>query len=372
MGEEWSHFQKLRIIGRGAHGFAILCRRRRDGALVVVKEIFHTSDPTLTDAARRSSANEIQVLSMLRHSNIIAYYDSFVARGGVGLSVQLDHETSDEETTKDGGDKENIANPTSGTHRRTYSRGVGPAPGAASAVARADGAQRGPVTEGHLPSDEMALMIVMEYADGGTLWDYVKQRKEPLLERDVLLLFSQISLAIHHIHSHSIIHRDLKTNNIFVSYVDRPPADSTTSVQVQSMILKIGDFGISKVLDTGDSQADTVVGTPSYLSPELCEGKSYNEKSDIWAMGCILYEIASGRRMFDGATLPSIVFKIMSGKYEPLPSTYSMQLSNLIAWMCRPDPSDRPDAAAIVGLPFLQGSIVQAALGIGRMAFMKK
>ncbi|KAJ3343919.1 Serine/threonine-protein kinase Nek8 [Gonapodya sp. JEL0774] len=229
---------------------------------------------------------------MLRHPNIIAYHDSFIARGGVGLSVNQDDTASDEDEELISGDKEVQDGVPHMKHRKTPSRGL--------PTTRPDAA-RGPVTESHLPSDEMALMIVMEYADGGSLWDFIKRRKEPIPEADILLLFSQMCLAIHHIHSHSIIHRDLKTNNIFVSYVGLPPPDSEISRQVHSMILKIGDFGISKLLDTGDTQAETVVGTPSYLSPELCEGKPYNEKSDIWALGCILYELAAGKRMFDGA-----------------------------------------------------------------------
>ncbi len=85
-----------------------------------------------------------------------------------------------------------------------------------------------------------------------------------------------------------ILHRDLKTNNILICGSG------------PNRILKIGDFGISKFLNTG-TKAETVVGTPSYLSPELCEGKPYNDKSDIWAMGCILYEIICQQKMFQGS-----------------------------------------------------------------------
>ncbi len=86
-------------------------------------------------------------------------------------------------------------------------------------------------------------------------------------------------------------------------------------------IVKIGDFGISKVLSS-KSKANTVVGTPCYISPELCEGKPYNQKSDIWALGCVLYELCTLQRAFDAPNLPALVLKIMRGTVAPLSETY--------------------------------------------------
>jgi len=86
-------------------------------------------------------------------------------------------------------------------------------------------------------------------------------------------LFVQMVLSLQNIHSMNILHRDLKTQNIMLDRRHR--------------VVKVGDFGISKVLSS-KSRANTVVGTPCYISPELCEGKPYNQKSDIWALGCVL------------------------------------------------------------------------------------
>ena len=72
-----------------------------------------------------------------------------------------------------------------------------------------------------------------------------------------------------------------------------------------------------------------MVGTPSYLSPELCEGRPYNQKSDIWSLGCILYEMCSLTRAFQAPTLPALVLKIMKGHYQPLPSHYSKELKGM-------------------------------------------
>lgn len=89
-------------------------------------------------------------------------------------------------------------------------------------------------------------------------------------EEEIGHLFSQIVLALHLVHSHNIVHRDLKSQNVFLTRtLDH---------------VKLGDFGISKIL-ASKSQAHSVVGTPCYISPELCEGKSYNQKSDIWSIG---------------------------------------------------------------------------------------
>lgn len=81
---------------------------------------------------------------------------------------------------------------------------------------------------------------------------------------------AQICLALKHVHDHNILHRDLKSQNIFLT---------------QKGIVKLGDFGIAKVLDATEGQAQTQIGTPYYLSPEICESKPYGRKSDVWSLG---------------------------------------------------------------------------------------
>ena len=154
------------------------------------------------------------------------------------------------------------------------------------------------------------------------------------------------------------MHRDLKTNNIMISGTGK------------SLILKIGDFGISKFLSSQEATSVTVVGTPSYLSPELCDGKSCNEKSDIWAMGCILYEIMALHRMFEGSSLPALVMKITSGKYKPLPSFYSSDLSSLVGDCTKLNPDDRPNTQAIMGMCFLQEGLLSTQMTIGRLSLV--
>ena len=108
--------------------------------------------------------------------------------------------------------------------------------------------------------EDKALMIVMEYMEGGTLFDFLQQQQQQLLEeKDILRIFVQMLISLQHVHSKQILHRDLKTQNILLNK--------------NKTIVKIGDFGISKVLSS-KSKAYSVVGTSCYFSPELCEGES--------------------------------------------------------------------------------------------------
>jgi NIMA (never in mitosis gene a)-related kinase len=119
----------------------------------------------------------------------------------------------------------------------------------------------------------------------------IKGQKEKggfLSEDQVLNLFTQIALAIKHIHDRKILHRDLKSGNIFLT---------------SQGIAKLGDFGIAKVLQSTIDHAKTIVGTPYYLSPEIIESRPYNFKSDIWSLGVLLYEICALKPPFNGASL---------------------------------------------------------------------
>jgi NIMA (never in mitosis gene a)-related kinase len=160
-------YEKIRSVGRGAYGTVYLCRRREDNNLVIIKQI---PIEEMTREERQAALNEVKVLSMLSHPNIIAYYDSFL--------------------------------------------------------------------------EDKALMIAMEYAQGGTIFEYLQQRGEHLLnEEEIMHLFVQILLSLQHVHSRSILHRDLKTQNIMLCK--------------KKKVVKVGDFGISKVLNS-KSKAHTV------------------------------------------------------------------------------------------------------------------
>lgn len=98
-------------------------------------------------------------------------------------------------------------------------------------------------------------------------------------------------------------------------------------------ILKLGDYGIARVLSNTKSRAKTVVGTPYYLSPEIIRSEGYSFKSDIWSLGVLLYEIAALQPPFNAASLHQLAQKIIQGKYNPLPSNFTNATTQLIASM---------------------------------------
>ncbi len=185
----------------------------------------------------------------------------------------------------------------------------------------------------------------MDFADGGDLYTRIAQHKKlgKLFEEEqVIEWFLQICLALKHIHSQRILHRDLKTQNIFL----------TSKGEV-----KIGDFGIARILQHTYDLVHTAIGTPYYLSPEICQEKPYNQKSDIWSLGCILYEMLTLRHAFDANSMKGLVFKILKGSYPPIPSVYSEDVKNLVAELLTKDPNKRPSIRQILEKPFLKSRI---------------
>ncbi|XP_075842415.1 serine/threonine-protein kinase Nek3 isoform X4 [Microtus pennsylvanicus] len=123
------------------------------------------------------------------------------------------------------------------------------------------------------------LYIVMEYCDGGDLMQKIKQQKGKLLPEDTILnWFVQICLGVNHIHKKRVLHRDIKSKNVFLT---------------QNGKVKLGDFGSARLLSSPMAFACTYVGTPYYVPPEIWENLPYNNKSDIWSLGCILYELCA-------------------------------------------------------------------------------
>ena len=101
-------------------------------------------------------------------------------------------------------------------------------------------------------------------------------------------------------------------------------------------------------MSTRASGAHTVLGTPYYISPEMCEGKGYDEKSDIWALGCIVYEMACLQKTFEGSNLPALVTKIMRGQFAPIRGQYSPMFKQLVRDLLQRDPAYRPSASTIL------------------------
>jgi len=194
----------------------------------------------------------------------------------------------------------------------------------------------------HTTSRDTYMCVVMQYCEGGDLTGFLKkQRGRRLKEKQLLDLFIHVALALHFVHNREILHRDLKTQNIFI----------------KDGQLKLGDFGISKVLGGPVSFAQTVIGTPYYMSPELVKNRPYDYKSDVWALGCVLYELTTLKHAFDANSLNGLAGKIVRGKYPPIPFDYSKDLRSMIAKMLSSSPSQRPSIEDILRLPFLRRNI---------------
>ena len=189
------------------------------------------------------------------------------------------------------------------------------------------------------------LNIVTEYADDGDLNQKIKKlqnKKSPFTEKEILNYLTQICLALNHIHKKKIIHRDLKSGNIFLT---------------KSGLVKLGDFGISKGFKNTWEKAKTKVGTPYYLSPEIINDKPYDSKSDIWALGVLLYEMMTFKMPFNANSFAALSLKILRGIYQPPPSYYSKELINLVKVCLNLEPKKRPSAETILKMEFIKKRI---------------
>lgn len=117
--------------------------------------------------------------------------------------------------------------------------------------------------------------------------------------------------------------------------------------------VKLGDFGLSKLMQSHDF-ASTYVGTPYYMSPEICAAERYTLHSDIWSLGCVMYELCARRPPFDAKTHLQLIQKIKDGRVEPLPSIYSPELQVAIKSCLKTNPHQRPDTAALLSLPIMR------------------
>ncbi|XP_045385969.1 serine/threonine-protein kinase Nek4 isoform X6 [Lemur catta] len=257
----------LRVVGRGSYGEVTLVKHRRDGRQYVIKKL---NLQKASSRERRAAEQEAQLLSQLKHPNIVTYKESW--EGGDGL-----------------------------------------------------------------------LYIVMGFCEGGDLYRKLKEQKGQLLpESQVVEWFVQIAMALQYLHEKHILHRDLKTQNVFLT---------------RTNIIKVGDLGIARVLENHCDMASTLIGTPYYMSPELFSNKPYNYKSDVWALGCCVYEMATLRHAFNAKDMNSLVYRIIEGKLPPMPRDYSPELAELIRTMLSKRPEERPSVRSILRQPYIKRQI---------------
>ncbi|XP_041080092.1 serine/threonine-protein kinase Nek4-like isoform X2 [Polyodon spathula] len=261
------NYSFIRVVGKGSYGEVNLVKHRTEGKQYVIKKL---NLCTSSKRERKAAEQEAQLLSQLKHPNIVTYRESW---------------------------------------------------------------------EG----EDCQLYIAMGFCEGGDLYHKLKEQKGKLLaESQVVEWFVQIAMALQYLHEKNILHRDLKTQNIFLT---------------RTNIIKVGDLGIARVLENQNDMASTLIGTPYYMSPELFSNKPYNHKSDVWALGCCAYEMATLKHAFNAKDMNSLVYRIVEGKLPPMPKDYNPLLGELIRRMLSKKPEDRPAVKHILRQPYIKRQI---------------
>lgn len=182
--------------------------------------------------------------------------------------------------------------------------------------------------EAFLDTKDSTLCLVMEYADRGDLSKRIeeeKKRNRYFNERDIWRIFIQLVKGLKSLHDLNIIHRDIKSSNIFLF------SDGTA---------KLGDLNVCKILSE-DTLGKTQAGTPSFAAPEVWMEKPYGLKSDIWSLGCVLYEITALKCPFRADNIVELNNKILIGSFKRIPKKFSNDLNNMIEHMIRFEPEKR-------------------------------
>ncbi|KAI1077868.1 kinase-like domain-containing protein [Whalleya microplaca] len=287
-----SEYEVLEKIGHGSFGVIRKVRRKLDGMVLCRKEISYLK---MSQKEREQLHAEFHILSHLRHPNIVGYY-----------------------------------------HRE------------------------------HLKQSQ-DLYLYMEYCGNGDLGQVIRgltQRNEYAEEGFVWSIFAQLVTALYRCH-YGLDPPDVGKNVLGLGTITKPKAPSSVvtilhrDLKPENVFLgednsvKLGDFGLSKMIQSHDF-ASTYVGTPFYMSPEICAAERYTLKSDIWSLGCIMYELCAREPPFNAKSHFQLVQKIKEGKVAPLPRVYSAELMAVIKDCLKVNPDIRPDTATLLNLPVVR------------------
>jgi len=168
----------------------------------------------------------------------------------------------------------------------------------------------------------------MEFADNGDLYQKIIEHQKnstSFSENEIWAIFIQVVRGLRALHELQIMHRDLKSANVFL---------------FKDQTAKLGDLNVSKVAEKGLNYTQT--GTPYYASPEVWKDQPYDIKSDIWSLGCVLYEMITLKPPFRAEDMASLYKKVLRGSYPKIPSTYSSDLAALVKSLLHVSPHLRP------------------------------
>ena len=197
--------------------------------------------------------------------------------------------------------------------------------------------------EAFIEEKEKILCLVTEFANKGDLFQkitYFKQMQKSFEEKDIWNIFIQILQGLKCLHDHNILHRDLKSANIFL---------------FNNNLAKIGDLNVSKVTKNGIGHTQT--GTPYYASPEVWNDESYTNKSDIWSLGCVLYEMICLTPPFKAESMDGLYHKIIKGKYNKIPEKYSKELNEILKSLFNVNPKERPSCDELLKNSIIKNKI---------------
>lgn len=278
--------------GHGSFGIIRKVKRKQDGQILCRKEIHYMK---MSQKEREQLHAEFSILSSLRHPNIVGYYHREHLKTSQDLHLYMEY-----------------------------------------------------CGNGDLGRVIKDLQAKRQYAEEGFVWSMLAQLVTALYRCHYGIDPPEVGSNVMGLGNTArpktptggvmILHRDLKPENVFLG---------------EDNSVKLGDFGLSKIMQSHDF-ASTYVGTPFYMSPEICAAERYTLKSDIWSLGCIIYELCAREPPFNAKSHLQLVQKIREGVVKRIPNVYSDELMKVIKDCLKTNPDSRPETAALLNLPIVK------------------